>query len=233
MIDINDAIIARLKKGGENFEVLVDCDKAMDFREGKAELEDVLASETIFKDAKKGERASEHEMEKLFETKDKRSIVALIVKKGEIHITTEHRNKLREEKKKQIITLIARNAVDSKTGLPHPPNRIKSAMEEARVNINEFKSAEAQIEEILDKIRGVLPIKFAMKEIEVRIPPRYAGTCYNIVKQYGKILKENWGNDGSLTMAIEIPGGLQDEFFDKLNGLTRGDLESRVIKEKK
>ena len=47
-----------------------------------------------------------------------------------------------------------------------------------------------------------------------------------------EILKEDWGNDGSLIINVEIPGGLQEEFFDKLNGLTHGEVESRIIKEK-
>jgi ribosome maturation protein SDO1 len=232
MIDINKAVIARLKKGGEDFEVLVDCDKAMEFREDKCELEDVLASDTIYKDAKKGERASEHEMEKLFESSDKKKIAEIIVKDGEIHLTTEIRSRLREEKRKNVVSLIHRNAVDSKTGLPHPPNRIEAAMEEARVGIDEFKSPEAQIEDVLDKIRGVLPIKFVVVELEVKIPAQYTGGVHNVIKQIGKILKEDWESDGSLKIEIEIPGGLQEELFDKLNSLTHGEIESKVLKEK-
>ena len=113
MIDVSKAIIARLKKGNEVFEVLVDCDKAMEFRDGKCEIEDVLASDAIYKDAKKGERASENEMGKLFETEDSKKIAEVIVKNGEIHLTTELRSKLREEKRKNIVNLINRNAVDS------------------------------------------------------------------------------------------------------------------------
>jgi len=232
MIDINKAIIARLKKGSEVFEVLVDCDMAMDFREGKCEIGEVLASEVIYKDAKKGEKASENEMENLFETKDSKLIAEKIVKDGEIHLTTEHRSKLREEKRKKIIELIHRNAVDSKTGLPHPPNRLEAAMEEAKVGIDEFKRAEAQVEDVLEKLRSVLPIKFVLKEIEVKVPAKFSSSSYGVVKQFGKILKENWGNDGSLALEVEIPGGLQEEFFDKLNNLTHGDVESKVLREK-
>jgi ribosome maturation protein SDO1 len=232
MIDIDKAIIARLKKGNEVFEVLVDCDKAMEFRDDKCELDDVLASEAIYKDAKKGERASETEMEKLFGTKDQKEIASIIVKKGEIHLTTELRSRLREEKRKNIISLIHRNAVDSKTGLPHPPNRIEAAMEEARVGIDEFKSPEAQIEDVLDKLRSIIPIKFVVKEVEVKIPAQYTGGVHNVVKQLGKILKEDWENDGSLRLEVEVPGGLQEELFDKLNSLTHGEVESKVLKEK-
>ena len=232
MIDINKAVIARLKKGGENFEVLVDCDKAIEFKSGNAELEDALASDKVYKDAKKGERAPEKEMYKLFDTEDNKEIIALILKKGEIQLTVEHKNRLREEKRKKIINLIHRNAVDSKTGLPHPPNRIEKAITEARVNVDEFKSAEAQIENVLEKIRGILPIKFVVKEVEIMIPAKFSSSSYGVVKQFGKILNEKWGNDGSLILVVEIPGGLQDEFFDKLNNLTHGEVESKVIKER-
>ncbi len=232
MIDINKAIIAKLKKGGENFEVLVDCENSIKFRSGKIGIEEVLASDFIYKDSKKGEKASEIEMKKIFGTDDRKKVAEIIVKNGEIHVTAEHKAKLREEKKKRLIELIHRNAIDSKTGLPHPPRRIEAAMEEARVNIDGFKSAEAQLEDVVDKIRSVLPIKFVKKEIEIIIPARYTGNAYNVVKQFGEILKEDWGNDGSLIINVEIPGGLQEEFFDKLNGLTHGEVESRIIKEK-
>ncbi|MAG52354.1 MAG: ribosome assembly factor SBDS [Nanoarchaeota archaeon] len=232
MIDINKAIIARLKKGNEVFEVLVDCDKAMEFRSGKVEIDEALAGDEVYKDAKKGEKASEHEMKNIFGTDDKKLVAEIIVKDGEIHLTTEHRNKLREEKRKNIVSLIHRNAIDSKTSLPHPPNRIEAAMEEARVNIDEFKSPEAQIEDVLEKIRGVLPIKFVLVEVEIKIPGQFTGGVHNVVKQLGKILKEEWANDGSLVMQVEIPGGLQEELFDKLNSLTHGEVESKILKEK-
>jgi ribosome maturation protein SDO1 len=232
MIDINEAIIARLKKGGEVFEVLVDCEMAIDFRDGKVELDEVLASDCIYKDAKKAEKPTEEVMENAFGTKDPKIIASEIINKGEIHVTTEHRHKLREEKRKAVVNLIARNAVDSKTGLPHPPNRIESAMEEGKVNIDEFKRPEMQIETVLEKIRGVLPIKFVVKEIEVKVPAQFTGNVYSVVKQFGKILKEDWGGDGSLSLTVEIPGGLQEEFFDKLNNLTHGEVESSVLKEK-
>ena len=151
MIDINKAVIARLKKGGENFEVLVDCDKAIEFKSGNVELEDALASDKVYKDAKKGERAPEKEMYKLFDTEDNKEIIALILKKGEIQLTVEHKNRLREEKRKKIINLIHRNAVDPKTNLPHPPKRIENAMEETKVHIDEFKSAEEQVKEVVNK----------------------------------------------------------------------------------
>ncbi len=227
MIDINKAVIARLKKGGENFEVLVDLDKALDFKKGKVNVEEALAAEYIYKDAKKGMKASEHEMEKFFDATDVKKVAEIIIKNGEMHLTAEHKNKLREEKRKKIIELIRRNAIDSRTGLPHPLIRIENAMEEAKVAIDEFKSAEEQIEDVLDKLRAIIPIKFELKKLQLNIPSKYAGNCYPIIKKFGKVLNESWESNGNLSLEVEIPGGMVEEFYDKLNNLTHGEMESK------
>ena len=35
MVDVDKSVIARYKTQGKNFEILVDCDKALAYREGK------------------------------------------------------------------------------------------------------------------------------------------------------------------------------------------------------
>ncbi len=70
-ISVDKAVIARLKTHGETFEVLVDPYLARDFKEGKdVPMEELLATPYVFKDAHKGDKASEHEMEKIFGTSD-------------------------------------------------------------------------------------------------------------------------------------------------------------------
>ena len=70
-----------------------------------------------------------------------------------------------------IIEIIRKNGVDPKTKLPHPAQRIKNAMDEARVTINEFRRAEDQVDGILKSIRPVLPISFEKRKIAIKIPP--------------------------------------------------------------
>ena len=233
MTNLDKAVIARIKKGVEEFEIFVDCEKAIQFRDGrdsKESIRDVLVAEYIYKDAKKGLHASEHEMEKFFDTKDILKIAERIVKEGNIQLTKEYRNKLRHEKRKKIVDLIRLNAVDSKTGLPHPIMRVENAMEEARVNIDEFKSAEDQLNDVVEKLRSVLPLKFEFKKFQIRIPAKFAGKCYGVVKRYGKLTSETWENDGSLIVAMEIPPGMSEEFFGQLNNITHGDVETSEIK---
>jgi len=231
MVDISKAVIARIKKGGKNFEILVDCERALDYKSGKVkDLSGVLATEEVFEDIKKGTHASQHDMVKIFGIDDPFKVSAIIIKEGEIQLTADHLKKEREQKKKQIITLIHRNAIDPKTNFPHPIQRIESAIEEAGVRIDEHKTAEEQIQGIIKELSEILPIKYETKEIMIKIPAQYAGKAFTSLKQYSKILKEEWQNDGSLMTVVAIPAGLMQEFFDKLNNLTRGEIESKIIK---
>ena len=224
--------IARIKKGGKDFEIDVDPDIALAYKAGKAEIKDVLKAEHIFADLKKGMVASEKEMETLFGTSDVFEVAKIILEKGELPITAEHKRAMVEEKRKQIIHIIHTNAVDPKTHLPHPAQRIEAAMEEAKVRIDDFKSANEQIDEVLKKIRVVLPIKFEVKEIAAKIPAAYAPKSYPVLKSFGKLLREEWLRDGSLAVLVEMPGGLEEEFHQKLNALCHGEVETKIFKVK-
>ena len=231
MVNVDQAIIARLKTQGHNFEILADCSNALAMREGKnPDMHDVLAAMQIFSDAHKGLVASENAMKQIFGTNDVNEVAAQIIKKGEIQLTQEYRERLREEKRKQIIAIIHRNGVDPKTHLPHPPQRIENAFEEARFHVEEFKSVQEQVQEALKKLRPILPIKFEVKEIALKISPEYAPKCYSTVRQFGTILREDWQSNGYWVAVVEIPGGMENDMYDKLNKIAHGNLESKVLK---
>ena len=231
MVTVDQAIIARLKTQGQIFEILVDCSNALAVKEGKSiDMHDVLAAMQIFSDAHKGLVASETAMKQIFGTNDTEEVAKQIIHKGEIQLTQEYREKLREEKRKQIISIIHRNGVDPKTHLPHPPQRIENAFEEARFHVDEFKPVQEQVQEALKKLRPILPIKFEVKEIAIKITPEYAPKCYSTVKQFGTILREEWQTNGNWVAVVELPGGMESDFYDKLNKICHGNVESKVLK---
>ena len=230
MVTLEEAVIARLSTHGTNFEVLVDPDLTLALRSGEdVDIREVLAVEKIFKDSKKGEKASEELMQEIFGTTNPLEVAEKIIRKGEIQVTTEQRRRLREDRLKQIVTLISRRAVDPHSGLPHPPGRIENAIEKAKVQVDPFKSAEEQLSEFVEALRPILPLKFETRRIAVKIPPTYAGKSYRIVKGFGEVEQERWLDDGSWAVVVKIPAGIQPEFFDKLNDLTQGKVEMRVL----
>ncbi len=222
-------VIAKYTINGEPFEIFVDSEMAYEYISGKrTDVMSVLQAEEIFKDANKGERQTQEKIKKAFNTDDLAKVVEIILKKGNVPITTEQRNKLLEEKRRQIIMTISRNSIDPRTNAPHPAQRIENAMNEAKVSIDPFKSATEQIDPILKKINMILPIKFAVVKIEVTIPADSANRCYGLLKQYG-LKSEAWLPNGSLFASVEFPAGLQSEFFDKLNKITHGNSTTKII----
>ncbi|MHC1605088.1 MAG: ribosome assembly factor SBDS [Candidatus Methanofastidiosia archaeon] len=229
MVSIDDAIIARLKTHGEKFEILVDPYKARKIKQGEVE-KDFLASPFIYKDVGSAEKAQQNLLEKVFGTDNVEEIAIKIIRKGEVHLTAEQRKEILLEKKKKIVSHISRYAVDPKTGFPHPPKRIENAIEQANVHIDLFKPSEKQIDEILKKIRPIIPIRFETKKIAVKVLPEHTGKLYSVFQNFGTVIKEEWGKDGTLISLIELPAGLQDEFFSKLNAVTKGSVEVKILK---
>lgn len=231
MVSVDQAGIAKLKTHGQNFEILIDADAAIAFKSNQElDIRSVLAVQKIFSDAKKGMDAPEKAMKQIFKTADPIEVAKIILLKGEIPLTTEYKENLRESKRRQIINMIHRDAVDPKTHAPHPLQRIENALEEAKFHVDEFKDVNKQMEDALKSIRAILPLKIEVKEIAAKIPPEYAAKSYSVIKQFGKKLREDWQTDGSLVVVLEMPGGLEEDFHNKLNSLCHGDIETKILK---
>jgi len=221
-------VTARIKKEGKTFEIQVDLDKALAFRKtGQGSIENIAETAAVFSDLKKGIRVPEAELKSAFGTTETIKISEIIITKGEIMLPTEYKAKMRDEKKKQIITWLAQNALDPRTGAPHTPSRIESAIDESGVKIEENRSAEEQAMDVIKVIQKILPIKIEKKKLMVKIPPQFTGKAYGVVK--GFLLKEEWLGDGSLQCTIELPAGMQMGFFDKLNAVTHGEAFTKEI----
>ncbi|MCD6512924.1 MAG: ribosome assembly factor SBDS [Thermoplasmata archaeon] len=231
MVSLDDAIIARYEKKGHHFEVLVDPEAAEKVIEGEdINILDSLAIDIIFKDARKGEKAGEEAIREVFGTTDITEIAIKIIREGEIQLTVKQRKEMLEKKKKNIVDWIARSSMDPRTKLPHPRERIELAMEEAKVHIDPFKPVEEQVKKVLDAIRPILPISIENVKIEVKIPAQYSGKAYGEIVQMVKMLKEEWLSDGSFKCIVEIPAGMQGEFYDRLNAITKGEVVTRLLK---
>lgn len=231
MVDVDDAIIARLESHGETFEILIDPRVVNLVRDGKeVDLSDHMVIEEIFRDAKKGTRPEDKKIEEVFGTIEPLSVARQIILKGEVQLTTQQRKEMQESKRLRVVNIIARNAINPQTGAPHPPSRIEAAMEEARVHIDPFKSAESQVEGVLKVLRPLMPIRFDKVRIAVRLSGDQYGRCYDFINKSGKVTKEEWHSSGSWIGVIELPAGLRDDFLGRLNELTKGEVETKILK---
>jgi ribosome maturation protein SDO1 len=235
MISLDEAVTARLESHGERFEVLIDPDAALAIKRGEfeGELEDVIAAEDVFEDASRGDRPAEEDLEEVFGTTDPMEIIPEVVSRGEIQITAEQRREMQEQKRRQLIDTIARNAVNPQMDdAPHPPERIERALEEAGFRVDPMEPVESQVDEALEALRPVIPIRFEEVTIAVQLPAEHAGKAQARIRQFGDLEREEWQADGSWVGVLTFPAGMQNDFYDLANELTSGQAETRIVKDK-
>jgi ribosome maturation protein SDO1 len=224
-------VIARLESHGHNFEIIIEADYVND---GKAnEWKDILEhmpADEIFSDARKGARSPAEEMETAFASLNSKSIAIEIIKKGTVQLTTEQRRMMQEDKRKQIVAMIVREGMNPQTKTPHPPQRIENAMAEAGIHIDPMKPVSIQVKEVIQALKPLLPISFEKLKLAIKLTGTDYGKCYGDIKSLGAISKEEWTSDGSWVGVVEIPAGLQQDLFNRLNEKTKGNVESKILK---
>ena len=226
MVTVDKAIVARLDRNGKHFEILVDSEMAYALKEGKiVSIGKMLAVNQVFSDGRKGMKVSGADLDAAFSTQDAEKIAVIIIKDGDLQLTTDFRRRKADEKKKQIITLISRGAVDPRTKLPHPPERIENAMEEARVNVDPFKSAESQVADVVKHIKSVVPLSFEEIEVTAEVPAKYSAQMYGVIQREFGSFQEQWLGD-RMIIKLKIPVAVKETFFRRINGLTEGNARA-------
>ena len=226
-----DAVVIGIQKGHLRFELFVDPNLAFDYRRGEnIPLEDILKSYEVYEDAKRGERATESLVKDAFGSDEIFEIAPEIIKQGEFRLTHEQREQLVAEKTESIIDNIAKRAMNPQTGHPHPPDRIRQAMEEAKVRVDPFLNVDEQVPNVVKALRVIIPISFESVKLQITLPASYSGKGYNMVATAGVIKSQSWGQDGSWTGLVEIPAQKRQELYDELNKLTKGQIRIELVR---
>jgi len=224
-----DVTVVRYSFEGDKFEILVKPDPALEYKLGKKkDISSVLVSDEIYTDSSKETRASTDKLQRAFKTEDPTEIATLIMKKGELNLTTDQRRKMVEEKKKQIVSYISKTYVDPKSHLPHPPLRIEQAMKDARISVDPQKGVDEQVKDIVDKLRGIIALKSENLQLEIVIPAQYAAQSYSVLKSVGSLKTEKWQSNGSLKAILEIPAAARPSVIDRLGSITKGSATVEV-----
>ena len=161
MVSLDEAVIARLESDGHKFEILIDPEAAQEFREnGEIDWDDALATEGVWSDSAKGDRASDDAMQETFGTRVLEAVCTAILERGDIQLTAAQRKALVERRYKQLVAHIAASAMNPQTGTPHPPQRIENALAEAKFMVDPLEPLERQVERAVKALRPLLPISF-------------------------------------------------------------------------
>ena len=230
MVSLEDAVIARLESGGHRFEILIDPNEAQNYKEGnEIDWEDSIAVDGIWADSAKGERSPESILNEFFGSYNLIDVYKKILTEGTIQLTSEQKKEMIDNKKKQILSHIVANAMNPQTGGAHPPQRIENAIVEAKYNFDPIRSVEKQVEDIVRKIRPLIPISFEKVKAAVKIPAIHVGKCYGQISGLGTIENEEYQSDGSWIGIVKMSAASYNELENLLGAVTKGSAELKII----
>ncbi len=237
MVQLEKAVVARMKRGEHHFEVLVDPEGAerliAKWRDNQKvpdeELRASLATDLVFTHWSDGKKASDEHLLKSFETTDILAIAKKILVEGEIQLTAEQRKKMIEGKHRRIVEALVRNAWNPQAKAPHPRDRIERALVEAKFHVDPFKGVEEQVQAALKALRPLMPIAIEQVQVAVSVPPQHTGPSYGVLKSLGEIKKEEWQKDGSLIVVLQIPAGIQADVYERMGKLTHGTAQVKLM----
>ena len=213
MVSMDDSVLARMEKGGKRYEILVDPEMVDDLKNdpNSVNIDDFLAMDEVFHDARGGERPTEEAIQNTFNTQEILEITKIILDKGSIQLTTNQRKSMVERMRQKIVHHIHSQAVDPKTKSPHPVTRIELALDESRYSVDPFKKLDLQIKDAVDKLKLLIPLSFETVRLAFKIPGTGYGSSQRILRQYQ--VKEGWLEDGSWACVIDCPAGMKGEII--------------------
>lgn len=216
MVSLDDAVLARLEKGGKRYEALVNPDLVEQWKEDPSniELDDFMAMDEIFHDARGGERPTEEALQNTFQTLDVETILNIILEKGSIQLTTAQRKARVENMRQQIIHHIHSQAIDPKSKSPHPRTRIELALEESKYSVDPFKRLEDQVKDAIAKLKPLIPLSFESIRLAFRIPGSAYGSVSQLLRTYQR--KEGWLENGDWACVVEIPAGMKGDIIGQV-----------------
>ena len=216
MVSLDDAVLARLEKGGKRYEALVDPDLVEQWKEDGStiELDDLMAMDEIFHDARAGERPTEEALMNTFQTLDVEAILNIILEKGSIQLTTAQRKARVENMRQQIIHHIHSQAIDPKSKSPHPRTRIELALDESKYSVDPFKRLEDQVKDAIAKLKPLIPLSFESVRLAFRIPGSAYGSVSQLLRPYQN--KEQWLENGDWACIVELPAGMKGDMIGQV-----------------
>ena len=228
MVSLDDAVLARLEKGGSRYEILVDPDLVESWKENpdSVNLTDLLAIDEVWSDAKAGDRPTSEALERVFGSTDLTMCVDKILRDGSIQLTTAQRRHMVDERMKQIVSEIAMTATDPKTKLPHPRARIENALQEARFKPDPVLSVERQVQDAVNILKPIIPLQFITIKLAFKVPGKDYGGVSNLLRD--SMQKDQWLSDGSWACVVEVPGGMKNEIISRVANRS-SEVEVREI----
>lgn len=228
MVSLDDAVVARWEHGGKRYEVLLDPDLVEAFREDPdaVNLDDLMAVEDVFHDARQGERPAVDDLIATFGSEDVGAATRTILERGSIQLTTAQRKARVDAMRQRILHQIHSQAVDPRTKSPHPRARLELALEESRFSVDPFKRLEAQVKDAINVLKPLIPLSFERIKLAFKVSGSAYGRAHQVLRP--DLKREEWLANGAWVGIVEVPAARKADLIEDIMRLDK-DAEVREL----
>eukprot|EP01122_Echinamoeba_exundans_P016170 TRINITY_DN8111_c0_g1_i1.p2 TRINITY_DN8111_c0_g1~~TRINITY_DN8111_c0_g1_i1.p2 ORF type:complete len:266 (+),score=84.42 TRINITY_DN8111_c0_g1_i1:30-800(+) len=198
--------IVKCKVGKTTFEVITKPGSALKYKKGQLGFDNVLMSDEVFTDYKKGQRPSAEELNAAFGTSVPKDAAKAVVDKGDVEMTAAERKEAVDRRRAEIVNYIHKYYIDPKAKTPHPVVRIENALDTLKVKVDPEVAAERQVQDIVKRLPEVMPIKKSEMGGKIIIPHKSLGSATGIIKKFCQVQSESYGADGATFVVTFVPG---------------------------
>jgi ribosome maturation protein SDO1 len=168
---LTNVAVIKYRVSKKNFEIACYKNKAINWRNGiETDLNEVLQTNAIYRNADQGEQASQEELEKYFPDMSFDDIIKTILDKGELDIGDKERDQQKDILFKDIANLIAEKCVHPETKRPFSIESIKAALNSIHFAPKLDQPAKKQASDCLKKLIDKYYIARAEMKIKLTIP---------------------------------------------------------------
>jgi ribosome maturation protein SDO1 len=154
---MSKSIIVKYK----GLEILCQPGTVVPYRQGKLSMSNVvITDDAIYKDVKKGNIASDKDIEKAFgESLSLKDALDIMLHKGDFQLTIKEREDLNEQRRLRLLDYFQHQYVNPETNTPHPITRLEATFKQIKAKVNYEMPFNKNCDEIHKAMLGVLPIK--------------------------------------------------------------------------
>ena len=161
---MSKSLVVKLKKGGQQFEVLTKVGSMEPYRAGKMKMDQILVTEEIYKNASKFDKIKNSELKKAFGIDNKIECLKIILDEGTYPLSKKEMATKVATKRAEILNYLHKYYMDpaplkeGKPLRPHPISRFDGILDEMKVNIDPNDSLHNQVRSITKKLPEFLPV---------------------------------------------------------------------------
>jgi len=217
----------------KNFEIACYKNKAINWRNGiEKDLNEVLQSYAVYRNADQGEQASADELKEFFPGMKFDDVIKTILEKGELDIGDQERDQQKDSMEKEIANLVAERVVHPDSKRPFSVESIKAALKALHFAPKLNEPVKKQVSDATKKLIQRYYMARAEMKIKLTVPLNYKNKLLDELKEL-KVKSENSLDDkDSFTLVCLIEPSLYralDELLKKKLGEGSMEIVTRSV----